>query len=83
MRSINNNFVPTAVLIFAIFHFNTSLRSQKYQIVRCRSSYQLTTVCQVLRENEPQANNHFYRCTQSDLSQNLDNILVEPYSSFL
>ena len=74
----NNNFVLTAVSFFAIFHFDASLLFQKYSIVCCRGRHRPTTVCQVLCENEHQANNLFCPCIQSDLSQTLDDVFAEP-----
>ena len=81
-NAFNNNFVLTTVSIFAISRFDASLRFQKYSTVYCRWRHQPTTVCQVLCENEHQANDLFCPCTQSYLSQTLGDILVEPLHLF-
>ena len=78
----NNNFVLTAVSIFAIFRFDTSLRFQKSSIVCCRWKHQPTPVSRVLCEPEQQANSLFCPCIQFDLSQTLGDILVEPLHLF-
>ena len=44
--------------------------------MRCRCRHRPTTVCKILCENGYQANN--LPCTQSDLRQTLDDVLVEP-----